>query len=101
MYASTGLLEFALFEFPAIPGTIVVGWLTDRYIGSKRAPISVICIILFIGVLFVYWYSDTAWILLLSLYVMRILIYGPIALIGILALDLVPKKDGGTIGGFT
>ena len=62
---------------------------------------SVICMILFIGVLFVYWHSDTAWVLLLSLFAMGILIYGPVALIGILALDLVPKKAGGTAAGFT
>ncbi|QIV94234.1 MFS transporter [Allofrancisella frigidaquae] len=86
---------------PAIPGTIVIGWITDRFFNSRRAPVSVICMILFIAVLFIYWYSDTAWILLLSLSAMGVLIYGPVALIGILALDLVPKKAGGTAAGFT
>ncbi|QIV96318.1 OPA family glycerol-3-phosphate transporter-like MFS transporter [Allofrancisella inopinata] len=101
MSATTGLLGFAMFELPAIPGTIVIGWITDRFFNSRRAPVSVICMILFIAVLFVYWYSDTAWILLLSLSAMGVLIYGPVALIGILALDLVPKKAGGTAAGFT
>ncbi|MDE5014544.1 glycerol-3-phosphate transporter, partial [Francisella tularensis subsp. holarctica] len=44
---------------------------------------------------------DTAWVLLLSLSAMGVLIYGPVALIGLLALDLVPKKAGGTAAGFT
>ncbi|KEI34661.1 glycerol-3-phosphate transporter [Francisella sp. W12-1067] len=101
MSATTGLLGFAMFELPAIPGTIVIGWITDRFFNSRRAPVSVICMILFIAVLFIYWYSDTAWILLLSLSAMGVLIYGPVALIGILALDLVPKKAGGTAAGFT
>jgi OPA family glycerol-3-phosphate transporter-like MFS transporter len=100
MSATTGLLGFALFELPAIPGTIIIGWLTDKYFGSRRAPISVICMILFIGALFVYWHSDSALVLLLSLSAMGILIYGPVALIGILALDLAPKKAGGTAAGF-
>ena len=101
MSTTTGLLGFAMFELPAIPGTIVIGWLTDKYFGSRRAPMSVICMVLFIAALLVYWNSDTAWMLLLSLSAMGIFIYGPVALIGILALDLVPKKAGGTAAGFT
>jgi OPA family glycerol-3-phosphate transporter-like MFS transporter len=101
MSTTTGLLGFAMFELPAIPGTIVIGWLTDKYFGSRRAPMSVICMVLFIAALLVYWNSDTAWVLLLSLSAMGIFIYGPVALIGILALDLVPKKAGGTAAGFT
>ncbi|MDE4998811.1 glycerol-3-phosphate transporter, partial [Francisella tularensis subsp. holarctica] len=34
MSTSTGLLGFALFELPAIPGTIIFGWLTDKFFGS-------------------------------------------------------------------
>ncbi|MDE4986294.1 glycerol-3-phosphate transporter, partial [Francisella tularensis subsp. holarctica] len=88
----TGLLGFALFELPEIPGTIIIGWITDKYFGSRRDPMGVICMLLFICALFVYWYSDTALVLLLSLSAMGVLIYGPVALIGILSLDLVPKK---------
>lgn len=98
---SDGLIAYAMFELPAIPGTIIIGWLTDRFFGSRRAPMSVICIVLFICALLVYWYSNTPVILWASLSAMGILIYGPVALIGILALDLVPKKAGGTAAGFT
>lgn len=101
MSKTTGLLGFALFELPAIPGTILIGWLTDKVFNGRRAPMSVICMVLFIAVLFVYWQSDTPWVLLLSLSLMGVLIYGPVALIGILALDLVPKKAAGTAAGFT
>lgn len=98
---SDGLIAYAMFELPAIPGTIIIGWLTDRFFGSRRAPMSVICMFLFICALLVYWYSNTPVILWASLSAMGILIYGPVALIGILALDLVPKKAGGTAAGFT
>lgn len=101
MSLTTGLLGFALFELPAIPGTILIGWLTDRVFGGRRAPMNVICMILFIAVLFVYWQSNTAWVLLTSLSLMGVLIYGPVALIGIMALDLAPKKAAGTAAGFT
>jgi len=75
--------------------------LTDRVFGGRRAPMNVICMILFIAVLFVYWQSNTAWVLLASLSLMGVLIYGPVALIGIMALDLAPKKAAGTAAGFT
>ncbi|MFC4892136.1 MFS transporter [Pseudofrancisella aestuarii] len=101
MSTATGLWGFALFELPAIPGTILIGWITDRFFNSRRAPVGVICMILFIAVLFVYWQSDTAWLSLLCLSLMGVFIYGPVALIGILALDLVPKKAAGTAAGFT
>ncbi|MDE4980527.1 glycerol-3-phosphate transporter, partial [Francisella tularensis subsp. holarctica] len=78
---------------------IIIGWITDKFFGSLRAPMGVICMLLFICDLFVYWYSDTAWVLLLSLSAMGVLIFGPVALIGILALDLVPKNAGGTAAG--
>ncbi|MDE4998733.1 glycerol-3-phosphate transporter, partial [Francisella tularensis subsp. holarctica] len=77
------------------------GWITDKYFGSRRAQMGVICMLLFICALFVYWYSDTDWVLLLSLSAMGVLIYGPVALIGILSLDLVPKKACVTAYGFT
>ncbi|WP_119343402.1 MFS transporter [Facilibium subflavum] len=101
MSLATGLWGFALFELPAIPGTILIGWLTDRVFNGRRAPMSVICMVLFIIVLFVYWHSTTSSVLLISLSAMGVLIYGPVALIGILAIDLVPKKAAGTAAGFT
>ena len=39
--------------------------------------------------------------LLFSLACIGFLIYGPVALIGLLALDFVPKKAAGTAAGFT
>ncbi len=96
-----GLLGFALFELPAIPGTIIIGWLTDKYFKGRRAPMGVICMVLVFFVIFIYWKATSAFGLLSSLACLGTLIYGPVALIGILALDLVPKKAAGTAAGFT
>ena len=101
MSRAEGLLGFALFELPAIPGTILIGWMTDKFFKGRRAPMGVICMsLVFIGIFF-YWKATTPFALLTSLACIGFLIYGPVALIGILALDLVPKKAAGTAAGFT
>ncbi len=101
MSKAGGLLGFALFELPAIPGTILIGWITDKYFKGRRAPMGVICMALvFVGIIF-YWQATSPVALLCSLACIGFLIYGPVALIGILALDLVPKKAAGTAAGFT
>lgn len=101
MSKAGGLLGFALFELPAVPGTIIIGWMTDKLFKGRRAPMGVICMALvFVGIIF-YWKATSPVALLSSLACIGFLIYGPVALIGILALDLVPKKAAGTAAGFT
>ena len=101
MSKAGGLLGFALFELPAIPGTIIIGWITDKVFKGRRAPMGVICMILvFVGIFF-YWKSTSPAALLTSLACIGFLLYGPVAIIGIMALDLVPKKAAGTAAGFT
>ena len=96
---ASGLSGFALFELPSVAGIMIMGWLTDKLFNGRRAPLIVICMVLFTAVLFVYWHSTTPSILLLSLSLMGILIYAPVSLIGILTIDLVPKKAVGTATG--
>ncbi len=96
---AAGLSGFALFELPSVAGIMVMGWLTDKLFNGRRAPLIVICMALFVAVLFVYWRTTTPWILLLSLSLMGVLIYAPVSLIGILTIDLVPKKAVGTATG--
>jgi OPA family glycerol-3-phosphate transporter-like MFS transporter len=51
--------------------------------------------------LFIYKQSSSPIIIFISLGTIGFLIYGPVMLIGVAALDLVPKKAGGTSAGFT
>lgn len=96
---ATGLSGFALFELPSVGGIMLMGWLTDKVFNGRRAPLIVMCMAVFTAILFVYWHSTTPWILLLSLSIMGISIYAPVSLIGILTIDLVPKKAAGTATG--
>jgi OPA family glycerol-3-phosphate transporter-like MFS transporter len=98
VYSNMG---FAFFELAAIPGTIIIGWLSDKYFAGRRSPLGFLSmIIIFLG-LVVYWQSSNHWVTVISLGVIGFSIYGPVMLIGVAALDLVPKKAGGTAAGFT
>ena len=94
-------IGFALFEIAAIPGTILIGWLSDRYFRGRRSPLGVITMLLIMFGIFAYWQSNSYTMTMVALGTIGFLIYGPVMLIGVAALDLVPKKAGGTSAGFT
>lgn len=96
-------LAWALFEFAAIPGTILCGWVSDRIYRGRRAPATILFMALTLGALVVYWLNrhGPLWIDLASLVAIGFFVYGPIMIIGLHALDLVPKKAAGTAAGFT
>ncbi|MCB2340135.1 MFS transporter [Clostridium estertheticum] len=94
-------IGFALFEYAAIPGTILIGWISDKIFHGRRAPVGVACMVgVAIGV-FIYWQSTSLLALNITLACIGALIYGPVMLIGVSALDIVPKKAAGTAAGFT
>ncbi|APH19855.1 glycerol-3-phosphate transporter [Clostridium botulinum] len=94
-------LAFALFEYAAIPGTIFVGWLSDKVFHGRRAPVGVFCMIGVTIATYIYWKSNSLIAINCALASIGALIYGPVMLIGVSALDLVPKKAAGTAAGFT
>lgn len=94
-------IAFALFEYAAIPGTIIVGWISDKIFHGRRAPVGVFCMVGVTIAVFVYWKSSSLIAINCALAAIGALIYGPVMLIGVSALDLVPKKAAGTAAGFT
>jgi len=93
----------ALYEYAAIPGTILCGWVSDKVFRAQRAPATMLFMgLTLLGVL-LYWFNRTGplWIDITALTVIGFLIYGPIMVIGLHAMDLVPKKAAGTAAGFT
>ena len=94
---------WALYEFAAIPGTLACGWISDTVFKGRRAPATILFMgLTLVGVL-VYWSNlrGPIWIDYAALIAIGFLIYGPIMIIGLHALDLVPKKAAGTAAGFT
>ncbi len=96
-------MAWALYEFAAIPGTIACGWVSDRWFKGRRAPANILFMALTLVAVVVYWFNlhGPLWVDYVALTAVGFLIYGPIMIIGLHALDLVPKKAAGTAAGFT
>ena len=94
---------WALYEYAAIPGTLACGWVSDRWFKGRRAPANILFMALTLVAVVVYWMNikGPLWIDYAALIAIGFLIYGPIMIIGLHALDLVPKKAAGTAAGFT
>jgi len=98
----TGWAYFA-YEYAGIPGTLLCGWVSDKIFKGRRAPAIVIYMVLVLLAVLVYWKNPPGNIMVdnIALILIGFLIYGPVMLIGVQALDLVPKKAAGTAAGLT
>ncbi len=98
----SGWAYFA-YEYAGIPGTLLCGWISDKIFKGRRAPATIIYMLLVLVAVLVYWQNPPGNPLIdnLSLISIGFLIYGPVMLIGVHALDLVPKKAAGTAAGLT
>jgi MFS transporter, OPA family, glycerol-3-phosphate transporter len=96
-------IAWSLYEYAAVPGTIVCGWLSDRWFKGRRAPMTILFMALTLIAVVVYWLNlrGPLWIDYAALIAIGFLVYGPIMMIGLHSLDLVPKKAAGTAAGFT
>lgn len=92
---------YFFFEFAAIPGTILVGWLSDKFFKGRRAPVGVFCMVGVTAAVMTYWLTSNVLLINIAVASIGALIYGPVMLIGVAALDYVPKKAAGTAAGFT
>ncbi len=96
-------IAWSLYEYAAVPGTIACGWISDRWFKGKRAPATILFMALTLVAVVVYALNmkGPLWIDYAALIAIGFLVYGPIMIIGLHALDLVPKKAAGTAAGFT
>lgn len=112
MSAQESNLAFSLHNYAGIAGTIVCGWISSKFFKGRCAPPNVIFMgVVLIGAL-LYWQSGAIASLFAdplpvqkiivnaALIIIGFCIYGPVALIGIQALNLVPKNAAGTAAGF-
>ncbi|GAC42716.1 MFS transporter [Paenibacillus popilliae] len=94
-------IAFAVFEWAAILSSLVVGVLSDKLFKGNRMPL---CIISMIGVVLatlVYWQSSSVLVITIAVSIIGCLIYVPQFLIGLSAIDFVPKFAVGTTVGLT
>ena len=98
---SAGWAYFA-YEFAAIPGTLLCGWLSDKLFKGKRALPTIIFMGLVAVFIALYWaFMDNLTVVIICLTGIGFFIYGPVMLIGVQALDLAPKNAAGTAAGLT
>ena len=90
------------YEMAAIPGTIICGWISDKVFHGRRALPTILFMGLLIVAIAVYWQNlDNLNVVIGCLIAIGFLIYGPVMLIGVQALDLAPKNAAGTAAGLT
>ena len=102
-------LAFALFEYAGIPGTILCGWVSSRFFQGRCAPVNVIFMFITALGIVMYWEAPALaallsipleYIVYTALSIVGGAVYGPVAMIGVQALSLVPKNAAGTAAGF-
>ncbi len=97
-----GIAGFSVFEIAGILGTLLCGYLSDKVFKGARTQIGVLFLLGVGAALSLYWLVDgPIWIAFVALAVIGGLIYGPVMLIGLQAIDLSPRHIAGTAAGFT
>lgn len=95
--------QFFTYEYAGIPGTLLAGWLSDRFFHGRRGPVAVYFMLAVSVAVMVYWLNPPGHFMVdfAMLFTIGFMIYGPVMLIGVSAVDCVPKKAAGTAAGFT
>lgn len=98
-----GSMGYFFYEAAGIAGTLLCGWMSDKLFKGRRAPAIIIYMVLVTLFVFIYWKNPAGNPIMdnVALFAIGFLIYGPVMLIGVQALDLVPKKAAGTAAGLT
>jgi OPA family glycerol-3-phosphate transporter-like MFS transporter len=110
-------MAFALHNYAGVPGTILGGIISAKFFKGRCAPANVIYMVLVLVSILFYWQatpiaeflsgtfgfdfvSARVAVVYSSLIAVGFFIYGPVALIGVQAVNLVPKNAAGTAAGF-
>ena len=99
----SGWLFVCTWGYFALFTAIDYVWLSDKVFKGRRAPVSILYLLLTLICVMVYWRNPVGHpnIDIAMLIGIGFFIYGPVMLIGVHALDLAPKKAAGTAAGFT
>ena len=100
---------YAYHMIAAIPGTLIAGWLSSKFFQGRCAPVNVICMAVTAIGAFVYWQAGSIAttlgveyisVVIAALIITGFAVYGPVAMISIQAIAIVPKNAAGTAAGF-
>jgi OPA family glycerol-3-phosphate transporter-like MFS transporter len=98
--AEAGILS-SMFELAGPVSILLMGFVSDRFFGSRRMPVSIICLFLLGGLLLALDYlPSTRGVLGVSLFLLGFLAYAPDAMIaGVAVVDFGAKKGASTATG--
>lgn len=88
---------YFLYEYAGIPGTLICGWMSDKVFRGNRGATGVFFMTTVTIATVVYWLNPPGnpGVDMACMIVIGFLIYGPVMLIGLHALELAPKKRQG------
>lgn len=103
-------MAFSVHNLVGAAGTILCGLATSKIFKGRCAPMNVICMLACMAGVLLYWFVGAGFIpmdpavqkvlVYVALCLIGFFIYGPVALTGVQALNLVPKNAAGTAAGF-
>ena len=102
-------MAFSVHNYVGAFGTIVCGWISAKFFKGKCAPPTIIFMVLVLLGCVMYWQVpaialatgiSAKTLVYIALILIGFCIYGPVALVSIQALNLVPKNAAGTAAGF-
>ena len=91
------------YELAGLFGCLLGGWVTDRFLGQRRAPACVGYMILCAVFILLFWQTPHGHPLLDTLWLSGVgfSVYGPQFLVGVMMADLATKKAAGTAVGLS
>lgn len=91
------------FEVAGLVGSLLAGWLTDRFFGSRRGPVALLYMLATTVCIYVFWKLPDGhpWMYAAVLLLVGFLIYGPQFLVGVFTADLATRRAAATAIGMT
>ncbi|PNL44132.1 MFS transporter [Mobiluncus mulieris] len=101
---ASGIAGFSLYELSGIAGTLLCGIVADKVFKGWRSGAGLLFLSLTGVFIVIYWLLPVGtnfYVLMAVISCIGALIYGPVMLIGLQAIDLSPRNVAGTAAGFT
>jgi phosphoglycerate transporter family protein len=96
----SGGTVIAVFEITGLLGAFAAGFLSDRFTGGRRAPVSILFMLGLIAALTTLWMAPgSGFYYLAGLFgAVGFLVYGPQMLVAVVAANAAPKAAGAAVG---
>ena len=82
---------FMIFEWAAIPSTLIAGWLIDKFFRGKIMYLPMICMTIVFFCVFGYMNSDSIFSIILFSSIVGCLVYIPQSMVAVQAMEVIPS----------